>query len=60
MCKFNQNLFIVTILWYSSWLLVIASPIDYLFLDESPDEEITNGGDYDMTFDQRQNGIKIK
>lgn len=59
MCKFNQNLFIVTILWYSTWLIAMktvhASPIfDYLFVD---DDDVS-GGDYDMTFDQRQNGTE--
>lgn len=62
MCKFNQNLFTVFLLWSPIWLAIFqaidTAPLDYLLLDDFSDDDPINGGDYDMTFDQRQNGTE--
>lgn len=61
MCKFNQNLFTVFLLWGSILLIqtLDAAPVDYLLLDDLiNDYEPNNGNDFDMTFDQRQNGTE--
>lgn len=43
----------------SFWLKLNAAPIDYLLLDDLPEDEPNNNeGDYDMTYDQRQNGTE--
>lgn len=50
------------LLWGSVWLALIqtlnAAPVDYLFLDDLIDDDSNHAGDYDMTFDQRQNGTE--
>lgn len=59
MCKFNANLFIITV-WCSVWIMLIgtnrASPIDFMLLDEFIDEPAAS--DHDLTYDQRQNGTE--
>lgn len=59
MCKFNQNLFLVTLVWCIVWLSATrASPIDYLLLGDSADDQSNGRNDFDMRFDQRQNGTE--
>lgn len=41
--------------WLSS---TRASPIDYLLLDDSADDQSNSRNDFDMRFDQRQNGTE--
>lgn len=56
MYRFNENLFLISIAWcFIGLASVQAAPVDYLLLDG-----ITNdaAGDYDMMYDQRQNGTE--
>lgn len=61
MCKFNNNLFIISFLWYSLWLLAThvtilnGHPLDALLADDYVDEDTA---DYDLYYDQRQNGTE--
>lgn len=57
MCKFHNNLFLVSIVLCSVWLTINASPID-LLLDELFEERDSNSKDYDLRYDQRQNGTE--
>lgn len=61
MCKFNQNLFIISIIlcfvWLKSFKSLNAAPIDYALLDDLiSNDESTN--DFDVAYDQRQNGTE--
>lgn len=56
MCKFNQNLFI-TIFFLAFIKTFNAYPVDYTLLDDLMDEP-SNDGDFDLTYDQRQNGTE--
>lgn len=61
MCKFNNNLFIISVLWYSVWLFLTkitisnGHPLDALLADDYIDEDSV---DYDLFYDQRQNGTE--
>lgn len=56
MCKFNQNLFIVTIFWFMLIETYRASPVDFMFLDDLIDDPAPI--EHDLTYDQRQNGTE--
>lgn len=59
MCKFNQNLFLITICGFASVKMITASPVDFSFLDDlmdGPSYEVDH--DHDLKYDQRQNGTE--
>lgn len=59
MCKFNQNLFLMTICGFALIAMLTASPVDLSFLDDlmdGPSYDINPS--HDMKFDQRQNGTE--
>lgn len=59
MCKFNQNLFLITICGFAIIKTFSASPVDFSFLDDlmdGPSYEIDPN--HDLRYDQRQNGTE--
>lgn len=59
MCKFNQNLFLITIFGVALIKTFNASPVDFALLDELIDEPSNEGNlNRDLTYDQRQNGTE--
>lgn len=63
MCKFNQNLFLVTICGFALIELLTASPVDLSFLDDLMDGSSSydidpNLAHHDLKYDQRQNGTE--
>lgn len=60
MCKFNQNLFLVTICGFALIELFAASPVDLSFLDDIMDGSSSHdiNPNVDLKFDQRQNGTE--
>lgn len=59
MCKFNQNLFLITICGFALIELLTASPVDLSFLDDlmdGPSYDINPN--HDIKYDQRQNGTE--
>lgn len=57
MCKFHNNLFLVSIVWCVLVIVINASPIDFL-LDEIYEERDSNLQDSELRYDQRQNGTE--
>lgn len=60
MCKFNQNLFLVTICGFALIELLTASPVDLSFLDDIMDGSSSYdiNPNHDLKYDQRQNGTE--
>lgn len=60
MCKFNQNLFLVTICGFALIELLTASPVDLSFLDDIMDGSSSYdvNPNHDIKYDQRQNGTE--
>lgn len=62
MCKFNNRLFTIHVIWLNLIILFTAScncgPIDFLLFDDYDEEgsSAAAGQDYDLSYDQRQNG----
>lgn len=59
MCKFNQNLFLITICGFAFIEILTASPVDLSFLDDlmdGPSYDINPN--HDLKYDQRQNGTE--
>lgn len=56
MYRFNENLFLISIAWcFIGLASVQTAPVDYLLLDGLTNDA---AGDYDMMYDQRQNGTE--
>lgn len=61
MCKFNQNLFLITICGLALIKMFMASPVDLTFLDDLMDgggSEYEISPERDLKFDRRQNGTE--
>lgn len=60
MCKFNNNLFAIYVLTFGLVITLIQSangnPIDFLLFDDYDEEPAGQAQDYDLHYDQRQNG----
>lgn len=60
MCKFNNNLFAIYVLAFGLIITLIqstnASPVDFLLFDDYDEEPTGPAQDYDLHYDQRQNG----
>lgn len=60
MCKFTNKLFAISVLLLISTHLSCGSPLGLLFdyIDDSSGYDDTNTGDYELRYDQRQNGTE--
>lgn len=59
MCKFNQNLFLISICGFAVIEMFAAAPVDFAFLDDlmdGPSYELDRN--HDLKYDQRQNGTE--